>query len=67
MNDDEDQTDPHYAALLQRRKEVEDRLATLHGDVVHALDEIEFALGIIDRARASLKNSADLLGPTKDH
>jgi hypothetical protein len=67
MADDDDDLDPRYAALDERRKHAEERLATLHADVLNALEEIDFALGIIERARASLKHTAHLTGPPKDH
>jgi hypothetical protein len=65
--DDDEPIDPKYAALEERRKHAEDRLASLHADVLHALEEIDFALAIIERARASLKRSADLTGPPLEH
>jgi len=65
--DDDDEIDPKYAALDERRKAAEERLASLHADVIHAIEEIDFALGIIERTRASLKETARLTGPPKDH
>jgi hypothetical protein len=65
--DDDEPIDPKYAALDERRKAAEERLATLHSDVIHAIEEIDYALGIIERARASLKSTVHLNAPPKDH
>jgi hypothetical protein len=65
--DDDEPIDPKYAALEERRKHAEDRLASLHADVIHAIEEIDYALGIIERARASLKSTVHLNAPPKDH
>jgi hypothetical protein len=66
MGDDED-VDPKTVALVERRRAAEERLALLHAEVVRALEEIDYALGIIERTRASLKKNARLLRPPREH